>query len=65
MNMNAKWETLFSEIESGCGRLRCSCCKARCEPRDPSWRFNGRDWEHQCPGNHPQCGYFVAEEVKP
>jgi protein gp37 len=36
----------------------CSCCGVSANSLDSSWRFNGICYEHKCPDNHPQSGYF-------
>lgn len=38
----------------------CGSCNAPINKKDPSWRWNGICWEHKCPSNHPQLGYFAA-----
>ena len=38
----------------------CSCCDAPIDKTDPAWRWNGICWEHKCPDNPPQSGYFAA-----
>ena len=30
---------------------------------DTSWRWNGDDWEHRCPGMHPQAGHMRADFI--
>lgn len=48
------------------GRWRCTSCGAAMSADaiyvapDASWRWNGENWEHKCPGADPQCGHFQA-----
>lgn len=42
------------------GADECGACRAKWTAIDPSWRWNGRAWEHKCPGLHPQAGHFRA-----
>jgi hypothetical protein len=41
--------------------MRCSCCHAKLDRNDSSWRFGGSEWEHRCEKNIPQAGHFKAE----
>lgn len=43
--------------------ITCSCCHSPYDFQDTGWRWNGAAWEHKCPENDPQAGYFVAEKV--
>ncbi len=46
---------------------RCSSCGEGLFPGEapaPSWRFDGKAWEHKCEGLDPQAGYFPAREFK-
>ena len=47
------------------GTWKCSCgaVKDQGMAADMSWRWNGADWEHRCPGNHPQAGHMQAEFI--
>jgi hypothetical protein len=36
---------------------RCPSCGVRLSVSDSSARWNGREWEHKCAGQHPQAGY--------
>lgn len=49
------------------GTWKCSCgaVKDQGMSADMSWRWNGVDWEHRCPGNHPQAGHMRAEFIPP
>lgn len=41
---------------------RCTGCGVTLAvAADGSWRFNGKGWEHRCPGLHPQVGHLPAE----
>jgi hypothetical protein len=42
--------------------VTCSHCKAKISV-NPAWRWNGREWEHRCPGAHAQAGHFKQEKT--
>jgi hypothetical protein len=44
-----------------CAGRRCSNCEEALDPTDPSWRWNGQTWQHQC--GDPQSGVFDAEPM--
>lgn len=43
--------------------IRCSCCKRTYDFQDTGWRWTGNTWEHKCPENDSQAGYFLAEQI--
>ena len=44
--------------------IRCSCCKRPYDFSDTGWHWDGKYWEHKCPDNHAQAGYFTAEKIE-
>lgn len=64
--MRAEVEAAHETIGTKIGVNRCTCCGTAVEfDRDNigNWRtFGNRDgaWQHACPNNHPQAGYFDA-----
>jgi hypothetical protein len=43
--------------------LRCSCCGEKWKIDEMgAWRWSGEQWEHKCPGLHPQAGHMPSNE---
>lgn len=42
----------------------CSCCCAPLEDMSTFWRKGLWGWEHKCPTNDPQAGYFSAVDIE-
>lgn len=58
---DATWAHLMKRwSETG---ATCTACGATLGSSDPdaSWRWNGENWEHKCPGIDLQCGHFSAK----
>ena len=56
-------ERRWHEADEMTKHIRCSCCHRPYDFTDAGWRFTGTGWEHKCPNNHPQAGYFAAEPI--
>lgn len=46
------------------GADECGSCGAKWAI-DPTWRWNGKGWEHKCPGLPAQAGHFPAKPKAP
>lgn len=53
----AKSEEMRQWLEDA-AKFICDCCGEPCNSVIGSWRWNGTQWEHQCPGSHPQAGHI-------
>ena len=40
----------------------CTTCNTQ-PGLDPTWRWNGKAWEHRCQGVHPQVGHWEMEPL--
>lgn len=48
----------LKQMQKEAEKLKCDSCGEPCKPLDPSWRSNGKGWEHKCPNIPAICGHI-------